>query len=194
MLEGWKRRFVTGSPFHPRTIWTSKAIKYFSAPLVALLVAIFNAYIQNCYFPTAWKEAVTGQYVLVNETNQGWSTSRLHVILLYSAYVNDIPQSSTSVQLVLFAERFFDVVSNHPYPLLVSAVTYELPPLHHFSRRPRNVLIDPPDDLTVEVEKLIELNNMAIDWEQGLLHLLRPLKVPGTVRYGALPAPPGVPL
>ncbi|GBP97634.1 Probable RNA-directed DNA polymerase from transposon BS, partial [Eumeta japonica] len=36
----------------------NKAIKCFSAPLVALLVAIFNACIQNCHFPEAWKEAV----------------------------------------------------------------------------------------------------------------------------------------
>ncbi|GBP36290.1 hypothetical protein EVAR_85539_1 [Eumeta japonica] len=31
------------------------------------------------------------------------------------------------------------------------------------ARRPSNVLLDPPDDLTVEVEKLIEVNRMAID-------------------------------
>ncbi|GBP22755.1 RNA-directed DNA polymerase from mobile element jockey [Eumeta japonica] len=37
---------------------SSKALKCFSAPLVALLVAIFNACIRNCYFPAAWKEAV----------------------------------------------------------------------------------------------------------------------------------------
>ncbi|GBP72170.1 Probable RNA-directed DNA polymerase from transposon BS [Eumeta japonica] len=36
----------------------SNALKCFSAPFVALLVAIFNACIENCYFPTAWKEAV----------------------------------------------------------------------------------------------------------------------------------------
>ncbi|GBP62439.1 RNA-directed DNA polymerase from mobile element jockey [Eumeta japonica] len=36
----------------------NKAIKCFSAPLVALLVAIFNTCIQNCHFPEAWKEAV----------------------------------------------------------------------------------------------------------------------------------------
>ncbi|GBP94600.1 Probable RNA-directed DNA polymerase from transposon BS [Eumeta japonica] len=36
----------------------NKAIKCFSAPLLALLVAIFNACIKNCHFPEAWKEAV----------------------------------------------------------------------------------------------------------------------------------------
>ncbi|GBP43072.1 Probable RNA-directed DNA polymerase from transposon BS [Eumeta japonica] len=61
------------------------------------------------------------------------------------------------------SERFFDVASNHPDPLLVEAVSYEPPPPHHFCRRPRSVLIDPPDDLTIEVEKLIELNKMVTD-------------------------------
>ncbi|GBP89778.1 Probable RNA-directed DNA polymerase from transposon BS [Eumeta japonica] len=36
----------------------STALKCFSAPLVALLVAIFNTCIKNCYFPAAWKEDV----------------------------------------------------------------------------------------------------------------------------------------
>ncbi|GBP26857.1 hypothetical protein EVAR_16437_1 [Eumeta japonica] len=61
------------------------------------------------------------------------------------------------------SERFFDVASSHPNPLLVSTVSYEPPPPHHLCRRPRNVLLDPPDDLTVEVEKLLELNKMSID-------------------------------
>ncbi|GBP27706.1 Nucleic-acid-binding protein from transposon X-element [Eumeta japonica] len=51
---------------------------------------------------------------------------------------------------------FFDIANSHPNPLLVSAVSYEPPPPQHFCRRPRNVLIDPPDELTAEVEKLIE--------------------------------------
>ncbi|GBP37244.1 hypothetical protein EVAR_35677_1 [Eumeta japonica] len=56
------------------------------------------------------------------------------------------------------SESFFDVASSYPNPLLVSAVAYEPPPPYHFCKRPRNVLLDPLDDLTVEVEKLIELN------------------------------------
>ncbi|GBP36067.1 hypothetical protein EVAR_29198_1 [Eumeta japonica] len=60
-------------------------------------------------------------------------------------------------------ERFFDIASSHPNPLLISAVSYEPPPQHHFCRRPRNVLLDPTDDLTAEVETLIEVNKMAID-------------------------------
>ncbi|GBP80210.1 hypothetical protein EVAR_100087_1 [Eumeta japonica] len=209
--------------------------------------AIFNEWMQNCYFPTAWKETVvigifkprkprdlpasyrpTGQYVLVNETYQSWSTSRLY------ALSTSVPRPSTGIQLVLFAddtalylrlnsigniiprpvmtyvspvfahaqpdilyhlqivqnkfcrraadapwyvknsvlyrdlelptiskfmrEHFFDVASSHPNPLAVSAVSYKPPPPYHFCKRPRNVLLDPHDDLTVEVEKLIELN------------------------------------
>ncbi|GBP40626.1 hypothetical protein EVAR_41706_1 [Eumeta japonica] len=53
------------------------------------------------------------------------------------------------------SERFFDVSSSRPNSLLVSAVTYEPPPPHHICRRPRSVLLDPPDDLTVEVINLV---------------------------------------
>ncbi|GBP92254.1 hypothetical protein EVAR_68215_1 [Eumeta japonica] len=60
------------------------------------------------------------------------------------------------------SERFFDIANRHPNPLLVSALSYEPPPPHHFCRRPRSVLLDPPDDLTVEVEKLLDVNKMAI--------------------------------
>ncbi|GBP44618.1 hypothetical protein EVAR_75075_1 [Eumeta japonica] len=37
------------------------------------------------------------------------------------------------------SERFFDIASSHPNPLLVSAVPYEPPPLHDFYKRPRNI-------------------------------------------------------
>ncbi|GBP81659.1 RNA-directed DNA polymerase from mobile element jockey [Eumeta japonica] len=37
---------------------SNKAIKCISLPLMALLVAIFNACFKNCYFPPIWKEAV----------------------------------------------------------------------------------------------------------------------------------------
>ncbi|GBP60467.1 RNA-directed DNA polymerase from mobile element jockey [Eumeta japonica] len=36
---------------------SNKAIKCFSQQLLSLLVAIFNACLQNCYFPPVWKEA-----------------------------------------------------------------------------------------------------------------------------------------
>ncbi|GBP87629.1 hypothetical protein EVAR_99953_1 [Eumeta japonica] len=52
------------------------------------------------------------------------------------------------------SKLFFDITSSHPNSLLISAVSCEPPPSHHFYRRPRNILSDPSDDLTVEVEKL----------------------------------------
>ncbi|GBP11871.1 Probable RNA-directed DNA polymerase from transposon BS [Eumeta japonica] len=61
------------------------------------------------------------------------------------------------------SKRFFDMAQNYPSPLIVSAVTYEPPPAHHFLKRPRNVLSDPPDALTSEVEKLAEAKSMQID-------------------------------
>ncbi|GBP93787.1 Probable RNA-directed DNA polymerase from transposon BS [Eumeta japonica] len=36
---------------------SNKTIKYFSLPLLSLLVAIFNACLKNCYFPPAWRKA-----------------------------------------------------------------------------------------------------------------------------------------
>ncbi|GBP24950.1 hypothetical protein EVAR_12617_1 [Eumeta japonica] len=54
------------------------------------------------------------------------------------------------------SERFFDIANSHPNSILVSAVPDVPPPPHHFCRRPRNVLLDLLNDLTVEVEKLIE--------------------------------------
>ncbi|GBP61342.1 Probable RNA-directed DNA polymerase from transposon X-element [Eumeta japonica] len=46
------------------------------------------------------------------------------------------------------SKRFFDMAQNHPNPLIVSAATYEPPPVHHYLKRPWNVLSDPPDALT----------------------------------------------
>ncbi|GBP57119.1 hypothetical protein EVAR_33362_1 [Eumeta japonica] len=89
---------------------------------------------------------------------------------MLSAYVNDILRPKTSVQLALFAddtvldasERFFDIASSYPNPLLISAISYEPHPPLHFCRKPRNVLLDPPD-LTVEMKKLIEINKTTTD-------------------------------
>ncbi|GBP72325.1 Probable RNA-directed DNA polymerase from transposon X-element [Eumeta japonica] len=63
------------------------------------------------------------------------------------------------------SERFFDVASSHLSPSLVSIVSYKPPLPHHFCRRPRNVPLDPHDDLTVEMEKLIDLNKMFVDYK-----------------------------
>ncbi|GBP66405.1 hypothetical protein EVAR_88515_1 [Eumeta japonica] len=56
------------------------------------------------------------------------------------------------------SKKIFDIVVNHPNSLLKSAVSYEASPPNHFTLRPRNVLSDPPDKLTSEVERLIEIN------------------------------------
>ncbi|GBP38698.1 hypothetical protein EVAR_22347_1 [Eumeta japonica] len=59
------------------------------------------------------------------------------------------------------SERFFEIASSHPNALIISVVSYEPLPPHHFCRRPRNFLSDPPQDLTIEVEKLIEVNKIT---------------------------------
>ncbi|GBP26831.1 RNA-directed DNA polymerase from mobile element jockey [Eumeta japonica] len=52
------------------------------------------------------------------------------------------------------SERFFRIAGNHPNPLISAAALYEAPPANHFLRRPQNVLLNPLDDLTVEVGKI----------------------------------------
>ncbi|GBP32233.1 RNA-directed DNA polymerase from mobile element jockey [Eumeta japonica] len=156
-----------------RNTISRKALKCFSAPLVALLVEIFKACIQNCYFPTAWKEAVVIGIPKPRKRLDLPANYRTIIILSVLADVpwyvknsvlhQDLELPTISKYMKDASERFFDVASSHPNPLLVSAVSYEPPPPHHFCRRPWNVLLDPPDDFTVKVEKLIELNKMAID-------------------------------
>ncbi|GBP89456.1 RNA-directed DNA polymerase from mobile element jockey [Eumeta japonica] len=61
------------------------------------------------------------------------------------------------------SERFFSIAESHPNPLLSAAASYEAPPPYHFIRRPRNIITDPPDDFTVEVERLRDLNKQNDD-------------------------------
>ncbi|GBP78311.1 Neutral ceramidase [Eumeta japonica] len=59
------------------------------------------------------------------------------------------------------SERFFSIAANHPNPLISVAPSYESPPASHFIRRPRNVVLDPPDDFTSKVE------NRTFIWERS---------------------------
>ncbi|GBP31285.1 Probable RNA-directed DNA polymerase from transposon X-element [Eumeta japonica] len=61
------------------------------------------------------------------------------------------------------SERFFSIAESHPNPLLSAAAPYETPPPHHFIRKPRNIITDPPDDFTPEVERLRDLNKQNDD-------------------------------
>ncbi|GBP62190.1 hypothetical protein EVAR_42507_1 [Eumeta japonica] len=94
--------------------------------------------------------------VMTRATNAPWyvKNSILH---------RDLELPTISKFMKDASERFFDIAGSHQNPLLVEAVSYEPPPPNHFCRRPRNVLLDPPDDLIVEVEKLIEINKMVTD-------------------------------
>ncbi|GBP44716.1 hypothetical protein EVAR_81484_1 [Eumeta japonica] len=82
------------------------------------------------------------------------------------------------------SERFFDIASTHPNPLLVSAVSYKTQPSYHFCRRPRNILSDPSDDLTVEVEKLLELNKIAKDYEEEDLYYYQERRFSALTGFG----------
>ncbi|GBP67591.1 RNA-directed DNA polymerase from mobile element jockey [Eumeta japonica] len=57
------------------------------------------------------------------------------------------------------SKRFFDIAGSHPNALLRAAVDYQPPPPTHYIRRPRNVLLDPPDALTAAVDSLNDVND-----------------------------------
>ncbi|GBP60208.1 hypothetical protein EVAR_81353_1 [Eumeta japonica] len=57
------------------------------------------------------------------------------------------------------SKRFFDIAGSHPNALLRSVVDYESPHRHHFIRRSRNVLNDPPEALTAAVNSLMKVND-----------------------------------
>ncbi|GBP94505.1 hypothetical protein EVAR_86172_1 [Eumeta japonica] len=57
------------------------------------------------------------------------------------------------------SKRFFDIAGSHPNTLLRAAVDYQPPPPTHFIRRPRNVLIDPPNALTAAVDSLNDVKD-----------------------------------
>ncbi|GBP70418.1 RNA-directed DNA polymerase from mobile element jockey [Eumeta japonica] len=106
-----------------------KAIECPSLLLMALVVAIFNACLKNCYFPPVWKEAIIYDRLIliihsyINDreftfrTKNTYSSKRPIRVgvpqdstlspLLYSAYTNKMTvlRPQTRVQLVLFADN-----------------------------------------------------------------------------------------
>ncbi|GBP40597.1 hypothetical protein EVAR_41677_1 [Eumeta japonica] len=98
----------------------------------------------------------------------GWKRRRAAEAPWYiknSIFHGDLELPNLSIFMNDGSERFFDTASSHPNQLFVSAVSHEPLPPYHFCRRPRNNLSDPPDNLTVAVEKLLEVNKMVIDYE-----------------------------
>ncbi|GBP55242.1 GDP-fucose protein O-fucosyltransferase 2 [Eumeta japonica] len=49
------------------------------------------------------------------------------------------------------SERFFSITISHPNPLISATTKYKAAPENHFLRRPRNALVDPPDDFTLRL-------------------------------------------
>ncbi|GBP80808.1 hypothetical protein EVAR_47294_1 [Eumeta japonica] len=139
---------------------SNKVIKYFSLPLLDLLVAIFNACLRNCYFLPIWKEAESS---LTPSRNQ-WMGSKLFRInsvgrLRIHTFAGDLELPTIAKYMKDASKRFFDIAGSHPNALLRSAVNYEPPYRHNFIRRPRNVLTYLPDARTAAVDILMEVND-----------------------------------
>ncbi|GBP10494.1 hypothetical protein EVAR_102449_1 [Eumeta japonica] len=90
--------------------------------------------LQNNFCRRAWRTLVRPE-----------RSSRDLELPTISKYMQDMSKSS-STQLLTIPTHYY----KQPYPT-------SLPP-HHFIRRPRNVLSDPPDELTAEVERLTNIN------------------------------------
>ncbi|GBP89952.1 hypothetical protein EVAR_63746_1 [Eumeta japonica] len=81
-----------------------------------------------------------------------------HWCVKNSVLHRDLDLTSITKYMKDASERFFSVTEFHPNPLLSAAASYEAPPPYHFIHRPRNIITDLPDDFTIEVERLRELN------------------------------------
>ncbi|GBP71293.1 hypothetical protein EVAR_60859_1 [Eumeta japonica] len=148
MLGGWKRRFVKESPSHPKTIW----IQSHKMKLVNILKH------------SKLEKPLAGIPTAVKHSNAFLH----HFVALFVAICNACIRDCYFP--ALWKEAVFIGISKPGKPrdfpatykpislssVLVSTVSYKPPPPQYFCRRPRNVLIDPPDDLTAEVEKFIE--------------------------------------
>ncbi|GBP74777.1 hypothetical protein EVAR_98162_1 [Eumeta japonica] len=85
-----------------------------------------------------------------------------------------LPTSDSVKQLL---QKSFRRTLFQPEPTItVSRILLDLirrpPPPHNFIRRPLNVLLDPPDKLTVEVERLININKDMLEIITRRRHLM----------------------
>ncbi|GBP79497.1 hypothetical protein EVAR_59171_1 [Eumeta japonica] len=88
------------------------------------------------------------------------SDTDAHWCVCNSILQRDLERPTLSKYMPEASKRFFFIAGSHPNALLCAAVDYEPPHPTHFIRRPRNVLNDSPDALTVAVESLNDVNYM----------------------------------
>ncbi|GBP27639.1 hypothetical protein EVAR_12683_1 [Eumeta japonica] len=99
------------------------------------------------------------------------SNSRgLRIILQYTYAVLAF---ETLLRLDVNPDKIAAIRFNDPNPFISSAATYESPPAYHFLRWSRNILSDPPDTFTTEVERLIEVRRGFLV-PTSRTHLVRP--------------------
>ncbi|GBP03271.1 RNA-directed DNA polymerase from mobile element jockey [Eumeta japonica] len=75
----------------------------------------------------------------------------IRTVMTYACPVFAHAAPKALYRLQATSKRFFDIAGSHPNALLCAAVDCQPLPPTHFIRRPRNVLIDPPDALTAAV-------------------------------------------
>ncbi|GBP85575.1 Probable RNA-directed DNA polymerase from transposon X-element [Eumeta japonica] len=87
------------------------------------------------------------------------SATDAHWCVRNSILHRDLELPTLSKYMKDASKRFFDIAGSHPNALLRAAVDYQPPPPTHYIRRPRNVLLDPPDALTAAVDSLNDVND-----------------------------------
>ncbi|GBP86427.1 hypothetical protein EVAR_61126_1 [Eumeta japonica] len=111
-----------------------------------------------CIGPVMTYESPVFAHALMHYMNCKWYKKNFieeqltHHVMSETLHSTPLPTISKFMKDA--SERFFYIASSHPNPLLVAAVSYEPPPPNLFWGRPRNVPLDPPDDLTIGMEKL----------------------------------------
>ncbi|GBP06511.1 hypothetical protein EVAR_4631_1 [Eumeta japonica] len=91
------------------------------------------------------------------------STTNANLCVKNSVLHRDLDLPSITKYMKDATERFFLIAKFHLNPFLTAAASYEAPPPCHFIRRPRNIITDPPDVFSAEVERLLSRLDIKMD-------------------------------
>ncbi|GBP87571.1 Probable RNA-directed DNA polymerase from transposon BS [Eumeta japonica] len=166
-------------------VWHAGLIhKLYQLELPDRLVIIIHHYISNRHFSFR----LDNTYSSVRPIRLEYLKARSP--LLYSAYVNDIPRPSSGVQLALFADDTALYLRSNCLRNILPRLQRAIDELTQWLRlwrieKTTECPVRPADDLTVEVEKLIEVNEMAMG--MGRLPTHHDLEVTKPVRSQRLP-------
>ncbi|GBO98417.1 Probable RNA-directed DNA polymerase from transposon X-element [Eumeta japonica] len=139
---------------HERTHSTRRLIRAGVPQGSALSPLLYSAYTNDIPRPTSGV-----QLALFADDAALFFRSRRSIFRHLARAIDEIGQWFRKWRIEDASKQFFVIAESHPNALLRAAVAYQPPPPTHFIRRPRNVLIDPPDALTAAVDSLNDVND-----------------------------------